>query len=1006
MSQKKTFKSSSNKIVGGLFVLLAAGTVVPFQNCSQVEFMSQEALKVEVLSTPGSEIVRAGNEENFPPLKLVFVVDNSHTMKANQINLSSAFSSMFNGDNASNLSPFDTTAYVISTAQKSLPQNSPIWAKLPQNAPSALSNYSIAQLASMRGTTTTDGALPGDLVGYGVEETMASGLRTVNFHPAPVVDFWPENGKVGIGLGVRKQRDGSVSAFANDFAARLAVLDPNRPNVDPTTNTVPLDAVVDHESGLCALARVLKRNDGLLNKGDLAAFVVVSDEEDADPAGRACVDRYVDYLDSQDLVDGQCKQAYTKLFYKPRNTNQANATCTVSFRTGFPYRYDYLMPRTKLSYYRWLHKYDKPRVDVTYHTYQHTYDIPKTKVEYYTSSPTYDLKQTSVEYYKEERKCVIRDGLESDCVISYPKQTPVILAGDYSRTSCDAFVAGKLPSGALYNNASYKPKCAPGPMKPQVGACPTSNPDATNCQPNYSAVASTILSGVPSDFANQSACDAFVAGKLPANAVYVDAGKKPKCLDATQQDIVTAGQCPASGKADCKNITPLKAGSPAKIYAVMGSDCSQLVSGKLPANAVYDSNSAYKPVCNPTSEFIQNVTGQCPTTADPMKANCQTYASAQLSLAVDGAPSSPSQCAAFAAPMISYEIEGNTTYPITCTADTAASRYVTGEIKFSSLPSGLSSTYDPAVGADCSPELIDVIKTAKSVSINPSSCKITALATSHTATQTLSAACSTASVANVCSSSSPVNSKRGCAGTDNAAGAEYLAETSQRSKGTFTCESTCQEAGLSCTGLVKDNYKDCRVEDGGMDVAKNFAGELATKPDICADGQVKVVTKGPYKQQGLRTEYVAGQYSENSDSAALAKYIVERSAQLFGASTPSVSVFVKQPKDTSSIGTVGSNYNALAAALQGQTMSVFSGPEDYSSSLKMLAGKVREQLNRSFNIAIGENQSIVRAYYRKAGERNWGEPLSESLWSASGGTVTLDPSLQFSYGDEFKFDYE
>ncbi|MDX9732155.1 MAG: hypothetical protein RBT63_10325, partial [Bdellovibrionales bacterium] len=104
--------------VFGSFLALGAIISLGYQNCgsNMVGFQAVDDLASMLADKQYTEAT-AGDADSFPPLKLIFVVDNSGTMGINQINLSTAFSRMFAGGNKNNLVPFNVTAHVINTSQ-------------------------------------------------------------------------------------------------------------------------------------------------------------------------------------------------------------------------------------------------------------------------------------------------------------------------------------------------------------------------------------------------------------------------------------------------------------------------------------------------------------------------------------------------------------------------------------------------------------------------------------------------------------------------------------------------------------------------------------------------------------------------------------------------------------------------------------------------------------------------------------------------------------------------
>lgn len=1073
-------KSVSLRPVFGLIVV-GIFSAFAYQNCAnQASFTASDdlasILESQTPYVPNYASATAGDADSFPPLKLVFVVDNSGTMQINQVNLSKAFDRMFAGANVNNLAPFDTSAFLISTAQYTPGKGESAYSRVPSQAAELFSQLDQTQMAVHRGAALS-GQIPGDLAGFGLK-TESTSDRTINsFYPAPVALF-PSN---ATSYTAHKPRNASVADFSRDFNERLALLNPTLSAVDPVTKRGVMDDIIDKESGLCALARVLKNNKGLLNPGDLTSIIVVSDENDQDPSGRACVESYIDAKGNVDYVDGRCEMPQTTLSYRAEITNPTFAKCRVDFQKGFSYKIDYKLPTTNVSYQTKSMKYDQlqtnvgywkseqryeqRKTSVAYYTSKMTYDAVETNVAYYTKSPTYEIPQTSVKYFTEVEDCVIRDGAKTNCKYTYPSSTAV-LTGDFG-ANCDAFVAGKLPSGALYNNASYKPVCSLTTPIAKSGACDPNDTSIRNCNQNYSAPKTVKLSG-----AVTSTCDAFVAGRLPSGGLYNDAGYKPSC--GTIVLTAKTGTCSVNDtdKQNCQTVYTAAA-TPAVLNGTPGAkSCSDFAAGKLPSGAVY-SVSGYLPTCTETASVtvagactgpdndnikncrtvylgpytatlkgrpdgtgcentfksklpagsvvgnstypitcadgptLANQTGSCLTT-DPNVANCQTVYSSLLTKNLEGAPAG-GNCAGFVLNRLgSGAVYTDPGHEPTCASGNDLDRSVSGDQSYASWP-----TFNPAVGDNCSDAVRNSLVTSRALNVSAGTtpvCKVTALLNDTTTLSdaTKDLGCSVAAWQNVCDSSG--GAKRGCMPTDIAAGAKYESNTTVKTlEGSFTCDTPCAQTNFCKTssGTVGDNHYACSTTPAANVVKSTFVLEPESNKMTCGTGQTRVVTRGPYRSNESATTYVAGSRSEMNESGALVNYIVDRSRELFNAASPIVSVFVRQSGDPLGInGSIGTNYNQLADMLGGKKRSVLSSSADYASALEDLSAEIRVRLNRSVNFkGVQSDQKIRRVWFRAKGATDWGAPVDKVWWSASGGTITIDANFKFSYGDEFKIEY-
>lgn len=1064
----------------GIIVLFSVG----FQNCgNNMAFQGVDDLN-SILAEKNYAEATAGDADAFPPLKLIFVVDNSGTMGINQINLSSAFGRMFSGENQNNLEPFNTTAFVLNTSQYVPEKTSSVFQRMPSQSVESFAALAADQLSPHRGPPTLSGLIPGDLVGQIAKKTVEPTRTVTSFRAAPVALLsGVGTSQPAVSYSAYKPRGASVAAFDTDFKSRLALLNPDLSEIDSGTSRGVMDDVVDRESGLCALARVLKHNQGFINPGDLASLVVVSDEDDADPAGRACLDALIEGKSDQKYVDGVCEVASTKLKYKKAILNPTYAKCKVDFDSGYSYRIDYKYPttnveyytksmlydqlKTEVSYYTSAMKYDQLRTNVSYYTSKQAYDAISTPVSYHTKAPTYQIPQTSVKYFTEVESCVIRDGAKTNCKYTYPDFT-IVLQGA-SGANCDAFVAGKLPSDALYNKAGYKPVCSAATPLAKEGACSATDATILNCQQNYSAIKTTTLSGKVT-----STCDLFVASRLPAGAVYTDAGYLPSCGNKISDPREGACAITDLDKENCRTVYTLAA-TPAVLNGVPGSQtCLQFARTKLPSGAVYDGGGeTYYPQCSTGTPLVDR-TGNCSTT-DVNVANCRREYSALKKTTLNGRPG-PNGCeATYRSSLPSDTVLGNSTYPINC-ADAPTVRDVAGNCSTTNtniencrtvysalkttnltgaplagncatfvsgrLPSG--SVYSDAgytpnclpgpsqdknqtgsqaftawpaktftKDAACDSEVRDALVASHGLVVTAGtvpSCTVTAISSMNTTLSNSASdlTCSTAMWREVCDNSG--GTKRNCRTTDIAAGEKYeSAFTTVTHEGAFSCTTNCADTNFCKTssGTVGDNFYACETTADANVVKSSFVMQPEADTANCAVGQMRRVTRGPYQTDVDRKDYVAGSKSEANEANALSDYIFERSRDLLKEAKPIVSVFVRQPGDpTGTNGSLGTAYNRLADLFGGKKRSVLSSGEQYAEALEDLSAVIRERLNKSIAFqGVDGTLKIRKVWFRRAGTEDWGAPLSSDLWSTSGGTVIFNDSFQFEYGDQFRIEY-
>lgn len=454
-----------------LFVIgsLTIGSL--YQNCSKVavtDLASEEkALEAERIALArDSETITAGLNP-VPDLKMFFVVDNSGTMKANQLNLAQSFGAMFDQTSKDSLSKFRTSAYLISTAQKSplLSDQSTldsIATKQSYYDPLSPLTLDIFK-TSYRTDELNSGYLPGDNLGFKLSKS--SSPLSYTFSPAPVLG-WADQSSTLLTGAIHREALDLRSDFENQFKDRLAVLDSTRiPLVSANGVLRPENAtIVDSESGLCSVARVLREPEGFLKSGDLFSFILVSDENDNDPGGNNCILKQTRHRGDIDLFDGVCEQKQTAIKYRTTVTTDTAAKCRINGSAGY---------KTQFSY---SENNDKTIVTYKAVSQQAKYKTPKTDIKYFYKVPKYSLIQTQVKYFTKTCIDIISDGIVvgENCQYSSSPITSAWVTGDFSN-SC--YSLAQTQNSKATNDSGKMPVC--NVQNNVVGNCDTSN---VNCK--------------------------------------------------------------------------------------------------------------------------------------------------------------------------------------------------------------------------------------------------------------------------------------------------------------------------------------------------------------------------------------------------------------------------------------------------------------------------------------------------------------------------------------------
>ncbi|MBX7231386.1 MAG: hypothetical protein K1X29_04800 [Bdellovibrionales bacterium] len=408
---------------------------------------------------PWESVQFTAGTQGLPSLKLFFIVDNSYTMKSNQVNLSQSFDKIFDSNNSSNLTPFDLTVYLITTAQNSLSYSNP-QLNLLQNYYknlSQLKNLSLNTVTANERNTFLSGALPGDIIGYDIKQDVRQNLIT--FSPAPVLGLKDQgNGTFSFESGIHKTANESPHLVKTDFKNRLALLDPERSptnieNPNHENLNVKFDELVDSESGLCSIARILRDNDPFVNPGDLPAFIVVTDENDSNPAGDKCVRSYQQFTGQEDLIKGYCETRKTKFEYEV--TNSVGSKCTSNYINGYRLNYE---ATTQV-----------PKTNITYSTINGYFFVSPQTTLSYRKIISKKYPSTIVRFFLKD--CPIRDGVpvESQCV--YNRETRTV----YNDLAPDCNSMAKAINRNALLNSPYSPTCESGGLIDRANCSMTNN---------------------------------------------------------------------------------------------------------------------------------------------------------------------------------------------------------------------------------------------------------------------------------------------------------------------------------------------------------------------------------------------------------------------------------------------------------------------------------------------------------------------------------------------------
>ena len=203
--------------------IVSLTTLLSFQNCSPVQFydLAEEArltaLEAERIGA-AEETVTAGMNE-VPELKMVFVVDNSGTMRQNQLNLADSFGSMF-----------DSTTFLINTAQ-TLPvyqndsEKTSLFEAIATQQNSFSSTNKVPQAtfnSNFRSNVQNSGSLPGDNLGFSLNKS--TNPLTYEILPAPVMGASEAAGLISFTGEIKMPANSDVGQIETEFKNRLSIM--------------------------------------------------------------------------------------------------------------------------------------------------------------------------------------------------------------------------------------------------------------------------------------------------------------------------------------------------------------------------------------------------------------------------------------------------------------------------------------------------------------------------------------------------------------------------------------------------------------------------------------------------------------------------------------------------------------------------------------------------------------------------------------------------------------
>lgn len=323
---------------------------ITFQNCAQGDYDLKAIEDLTMLEADSKFAYINTSRGELPKLKLFFIVDNSYTMEANQVNLADSFGKMFE-ESSDSLSQFDLEVFITSTSQL-IPSDSDLSSSQLLKLEDIKSGSLLGFEANRWQSGLLTGKIPGDLVGVNITSNQSSLANDANqklkFQILPAMISIPIE-KSGGGLEllnkIEIKKGTPVAQIKSLFNQRLEILKPSlyKDNVVNNANLSLQKGIVERESGLCALGRILKHKENLYENGDLLSFVLVSDENDSIGVNNyKCVDSREKNITN--LYNVECAKPQTNFVARRENktprtqltyTQNSSASCKINKAIGF-----------------------------------------------------------------------------------------------------------------------------------------------------------------------------------------------------------------------------------------------------------------------------------------------------------------------------------------------------------------------------------------------------------------------------------------------------------------------------------------------------------------------------------------------------------------------------------------------------------------------------------------------------------------------------------------------
>lgn len=1060
----------------GLFIFFATATTLLFQNCSQVSVsdltLPAKEAEARILRIGAGEVVVEVGASQYdkaeaqfqvgldtvPALKQMWIVDNSGSMEANNLNLSTSFSAMFDQSNQDSLYKFDTTAYLFSTAQ-TVPSfvSGTAAEKTLLNNVASLQNLFLSQPTisesvfdnDFRKSTENSGKIPGD--NLGIEVRKVASLNDFSIKAAPVLTKKLNSGAVVLTAGVTKPANTNTLAFENEFKDKLNVLQSARiPLSLVDGKMVQQNApILDKESGLCAIARILDNPNSMFSKSDLLSFNIVTDENDNDPTGANCLKRTAVLSNTEKYVNGRCSEFETPFHYSISTTSTASSSCTITGKKGYEAQFDYSIYSADITW-RTLDvpattRYTTPKTRIVFSTPKTKTQQRQTNVLFYNQSCTanstlYRRRTTPVTYFTQTCTKFLSDGLEKTvCKLNTNGSTTGYVYGDQrSAAACKAAALSLNPNAITEVRdaitADKLPSCNVEPAFGTFAATPTcSVADSANCQTQMVNSVCSITGTQKSEWIvgdRAANCKAAALEKSPTAATVVRDSitetQMPSCPIVRYNDVA----CNPSTDVNCQSVPDgLNTNNTIYVYGTIQNGTTACTNhSSLPAGATNVN-------CDTLASYAESNIGACPASqvafgctavTTPEKTKL-TSVSKQLGI------KNETECRAWARAQPNHRIQSDN--DIACNKFYADPASVKSTILFASSSDGGTTL---AVGADCGASrnaFFNALSTSdKSKVTAANSCKISAITSGTLPSIPMTGVDCVAQKVKDCSDA---RFREPCS-TSQIPGSSSTVTTAEVAHGMTAMKATCDSKCNTLPNGFCEGYKaqpitvreyfnlkygakpnvvvncSARTPIERSPAIETFAGRLESQiPSFCPVSDTGVPryylqSGNAYTTTAATDEFVSGSISGSSGQIVPEKNLIDFiKAKIAQNELNAVfTVFIRRTGEavgTGNLNYIGTHYEKLVQETSGQAYSVTA--TSYSEALRNLSSVIRSKLIRSFTVnAIDPSRHVITKV--TIVRNNGSQTLALGEWTQSGKTITVVPNVAFNEGDRVIVEFQ